>query len=504
MKDYLGYVRVSTQRQGRGVSLAEQRDAIMRYAAREGFRIVDWFEERESASKKGRPVFARMMRRLEKGKAIGVVVHKVDRSARNHSDWAELNVLADRGFDVRFAADGIDLRSRGNRLVADVQAVVAMDYSRNLRDEVRKGLYGRLKQGMYPFAAPVGYVNCGGGRPKEPHPVMGPLVQQAFELYATGKYCLDTLAEEMFTRGLRSHGGSRVGRSSLSKLLNNPFYAGVIRILRTGQTFAGIHPPLISKAVFHRVRDVLLGKTPHRQVKHDFVYRRLLTCGTCGRSLIGELRKGHTYYRCHTPDHATTAVRQESVDDALAMAVSSLSLAEDERSYAREALAEMAGDAAKAREAHDQALTLRKQRATQRLQKLTDALLDDLVDKPAFDERRTALRLEERQIQEDQAKGPLDPAVQAAEVLRYLGLGEAAVFLFKTWTVAEKRDLLVIMMSDRSVTGKNIAFALAEPFQSIAARETVHCGGPKENRTPLSSLQTRRSTNELWALERTA
>ena len=84
MKEYFAYTRVSTVRQGeKGVSLQEQRDAIERYAAREGLVIKAWFEERVTAAKQGRPVFTDMLKRLRRAKASGLLVHKIDRSARN-------------------------------------------------------------------------------------------------------------------------------------------------------------------------------------------------------------------------------------------------------------------------------------------------------------------------------------------------------------------------------------------------------------------------------------
>lgn len=44
------------------MSLQEQRTAIENYAQRYGLAIAQWFEERESAAKRGRPVFTQMMR----------------------------------------------------------------------------------------------------------------------------------------------------------------------------------------------------------------------------------------------------------------------------------------------------------------------------------------------------------------------------------------------------------------------------------------------------------
>lgn len=155
-KKYFAYIRVSTVRQGQsGTSLIEQRSAIERYCQKYQLPIIREFEEQETAAKRGRPVFLQMIKGLRQGIASGVVMHKIDRSARNLKDWAELGELIDKGTEVHFANENLDLYSRGGRLSADIQAVVAADYIRNLREEVVKGFYGRLKQGFYPMPARV-------------------------------------------------------------------------------------------------------------------------------------------------------------------------------------------------------------------------------------------------------------------------------------------------------------------------------------------------------------
>src|SRR5436190_2104885 len=224
MKQYFAYIRVSTVKQGeRGSSLQEQQSAIESYARLHDLTISQWFEEKETAAKRGRRLFSGMLAALEAGEAEGVIMHKIDRSARNLRDWSDLGELIDRGIAVHFAHESVDLNSRGGRLSADIQAVVAADYVRNLRDEVRKGFFGRHKQGLYPLPAPIGYLDRGRGHPKEPDPIAGPLIRAAFELYATGTYNLAGLGEELHRRGLRTRSGKPLSRSSLSDLLNNPF-----------------------------------------------------------------------------------------------------------------------------------------------------------------------------------------------------------------------------------------------------------------------------------------
>jgi DNA invertase Pin-like site-specific DNA recombinase len=254
MRTYFAYIRVSTARQGeRGSSLIEQRGAIERYAVKQGLHISDWFEERDTAAKRGRTVFRRMLTRLKKGTAHGLIMHKVDRGARNLADWAELASLMDLGIDIHFAHEALDLTSRGGRLSADIQAVVAADYIRNLRQEVKKGMYGRLKQGILPYGAPPGYQNNGeGGQQKTIDPIQGPLVRETFERYATGDYSYYTLTALMTRRGLRNKAGKPFPVTGICKLLRNTYYYGIITT--KGQTFAGAHEPLITKELFDRCK----------------------------------------------------------------------------------------------------------------------------------------------------------------------------------------------------------------------------------------------------------
>src|SRR5207249_3772249 len=133
---------------------------------------------------------------------------------------------------------------------ADVQAVVAAHYIRNLREEVKKGYYGRLKQGLCPYPAPLGYLDSGAGKPKEIDPKTGPFIRKAFELYASGRYSQQQLAEELGGLGLRTKAGKKLSKNGVGRVLSNRFYIGELHVKKTCQVFAGIHQPLVSKERF--------------------------------------------------------------------------------------------------------------------------------------------------------------------------------------------------------------------------------------------------------------
>lgn len=474
MKKYFAYIRVSTKKQ----DVSPQRDAIEKYAAANGLVIAAWFEEKQTAAKLGRTIFTRMLAELERGSAEGLIVHKIDRSARNLKDWANLGVLIDRGVDVRFAHDSLDLHSRGGRLSADVQAIVAADYIRNLREEVMKGQRSRLTQGFYPFAAPVGYLDQGKEELKTPDPIAAPLVRLAFQRYATGTIGLKDLRIEMQRRGLRSpRSGKPLSLATLSSMLNNPFYIGLIHIRRTGTTYQGKHKPIIRKALFDRVQDILKGKLVTRIFKHDFLFRRAVRCGTCGYHLIGERhRKVHVYYRCHS-EGCGVSIREDMLNHAVETALLGLECSPDEQAAARELAAELAGDHAAELDKLRRSLSLQLAACEARLEKLTDAYLEEAIARDLYERRKRNILMEQRSLR-DRSELLSEKGVPANRALENLERANMAYSGFRMGNMEEKREVVDSVTSNIVVSGKNPMIELQNPFQGLLNWRNTHFGAP--------------------------
>ncbi len=478
---YFAYVRVSTARQGeKGVSLEQQRAAIESHAERNSLTIVEWYEERRTAATQGRPIFTQMLRELKRAKAQGVIIHKVDRSARNLRDWSQMAELLDSGISVQIASDSLDLTTRGGRLSADIQAVVAADYIRNLREEARKGIDGRLKQGLFPFPAPLGYVDRGEGKPKEIDPVAGPLVRQLFDLYATGRYSLDRLVEEAHRLGLRNRVGNRVSKNSLSALLNNPFYTGIIRIKRTGTSYPGKHEPLITARRFKDVQQVLQGKTIARSTTHEFVFRRMIRCSNCGYSIVGERQKGITYYRCHSKICPQTCVREDFIEEAVERILRPLQLSPDEKRFIDQKISKMGADDAEHQKRSTAAIELQVRQIDSRLNRLTDAYVDGSIEKEVFDRRHAALLLDRRQLQDQLARYG-DGLPIADHLRKFFERLESAYLRYKEGLVEEKREILKIVTSNLSVEGKKLIVERKSPLDRIANRSKTIRGGAERD-----------------------
>lgn len=482
MKTVFAYIRVSTVKQGvYGSSLQEQQSAIQAYAERHDLAICEWFEERESAAKRGRRVFQRMLKLLERRRATGVIIHKIDRGARNLKDWADLGELMDRGVEMHFAHESLDLSSRGGRLAADIQAVVAADFIRNLKDEVRKGFQGRLKQGLYPLPAPIGYIDQGRGLPKLPDPVMAPLVRRVFELYATGRCSLAQLGDDAYRFGLRNRRGGRVTRNGFSKLLNNEFYIGNIHIRRTGDRFPGVHQPLVPVALFREVQAVLRGRKIQTTVRHDYAYRRLIACASCGYRLIGERQKGRVYYRCHTRRCPTTCLLETALDDHIGQALGQVSvplqmyrdIAHEFDIMHRERLQKM-GE-------HVRAARLQLAQIEERLARLTDAYIDQTIERPIYLDRKAKLLGERADAAEYLARLTAGDDPLQSKAKRFLELLERLCQSQNLVVPHEKREMFQSVTSNLRAAGKNLLFDWKFTFALLAQWTESACSRPQQD-----------------------
>lgn len=470
MKQCFGYLRVSTTKQGDGVSLEAQREFILGYAERNALQVISWFEEKETAAKKGRPVFNAMVRAIRRGEAEGFIAHKIDRSARNFADWARIGDLSDAGHEVHFAAETLDFRSRGGRLSADVQAVIATDYIRNLREEVRKGIDGRLKQGLYPFRAPLGYLDNGKGKVKTLDPSRAVLVRELFDLYATGNHSIRSLRVEMARRGLTNRNGRQPSKMLVETILSNPFYCGIVRIKRTGKTYEGIHEPLITVALFERVQAVKAGKAGKKVTRHNHRYRGLFRCAACRRSMIPERQKGRVYYRCQKRGCPTTTVREDTIEERIIATLSTLRLS---RAAVDHLVAGVTAWVEEHHGQHEDEQRLQRELAVveQRLENLTDALIDKHIDHETYRGKRQSLLLDKRRI-EDKAKQIIDMQSVPGQVRRFLELVKTLASYYKKANPAEKREFVETAFSNRRVTGRSVAFepcAWLQPVQTVAS-----------------------------------
>ncbi|MFJ9787094.1 recombinase family protein [Amycolatopsis sp. NPDC101161] len=300
----VAYYRVSTSEQANtsydddGFSIQAQREAAHRKADDLSSKIVQEFVDRgKSARTANRPELKKLLAYLSEHREVRyVIVHKLDRLARNREDDVQINmVLAKLGVKLVSCTENID-ETPGGKLVHGIMASIAEFYSGNLSEEARKGLRKKVEIGGTPGKAPLGYLNIRDKRKGKDiglvviDDVMGPIIRRAFELYATGEYTLGSLTDECNAMGLRmpetkSLPERPIQTQHMHRILRNPYYIGVL--VYGGVMYEGGHEALIDEHTFDVVQAVLtarnLNKDKRRKAPHAL--KGALHCAQCGRRL---------------------------------------------------------------------------------------------------------------------------------------------------------------------------------------------------------------------------
>jgi len=300
---------------------------LKEHAAREGYEIVGEFVDAETAKTSGRTKFNEMVKFLEKesktrseNRCRTVLVEKTDRLYRNFKDYVTIDEL---NIDIHFVKEGEILSPNSNssaKFMHGIKVLMAKNYVDNLGEETRKGLREKAEQGIWPSKAPIGYRNVVGASGKriiESDPSTAPIVQKLFERYATGQFSMKAIGEMAIAEGL---GLKREGNIAavIQYTLKSPIYAGWF--IWKGRRYEGIHTPLVTKELWDKVQSIRDERRTRkrRRVKRDFAFSRLISCGHCGCTLVGEIKKQkYVYYRCthYQTDCKEPYVREEVLEE---------------------------------------------------------------------------------------------------------------------------------------------------------------------------------------------
>ena len=307
MLKYFLYARKSTDVEDKQIlSIEAQLAELRELAKRENLYIADEFIEKQSAKIPGRPIFNKMISRIQAGEAQGIICWKIDRLSRNPIDSGKIQWLLQQEIIKHIQTHGQSHFPNDNVLMMSVELGMANEYVRQLSENTARGLRQKARNGDYPGLAPFGYINNPLIKKIAIHHKNAKLVKKIFELYATGNVRLEDLAKVLENGDVKSKNNNRVHISRISHIINNPIYYGHFR--HAGEIYEGKHEPIISKDLFDKANAILRGKgrKPKKEA-NPRPFCGLLSCGSCGMGITGEIKikrqkNGnkhlYTYYHC--------------------------------------------------------------------------------------------------------------------------------------------------------------------------------------------------------------
>ena len=190
--------------------------------------------------------FAEMLSFLESGKADGILSWNPDRLARNSIDGGQIIYLLDTGKikDLKFPTFWFDSTPQG-KFMMNIAFGQSKYYIDNLSENIKRGHRQKLRKGIWPGFAPLGYLNNHKTKAIDTDKEKSPVIRKCFELYSTGEYTLKSIKQFLADTKIDSYKGNDLSCSCVQRMLKNPFYYGVFKF--NGEIYQGTHEPIISK-----------------------------------------------------------------------------------------------------------------------------------------------------------------------------------------------------------------------------------------------------------------
>jgi len=467
--------RVSTEEQKEaGNSLPAQTARLERYCQNKGFEIIKKFSFDESAYKDNRADFDKILDYvIEQKELVAVCFDKVDRLSRNIFD-IRVSTLYEKALndqiELHFVSDGQVINSKISaveKFQFGISLGLAKYYSDAISDNVKRVYEQKLRLGQWPHKAPFGYKNItlrDGKKDIVFDEFRSEIAKKIFEWYASGAYSILTISQK-----LKKDYNISLNKGYVALLLENPFYCGTM--VWHGSPYPHKYQCLISQELFDKVREVKLGhnKKHFKYAGKPYIYRGLLRCEHCGRSITPEMHKGHIYYHCTQSNgkHDAKWVREEVITEEIGQFFKNIEVPGKHIEQILSSLKETHEGKMEFHNKQYAVLTSRKKEITTSLDSLYLDKLKGSITDSIYTKFFTHLKEEGAEVDSKLS------ALQNAQDNYYitanyiLELSKRAYKLFLSSEMEERRQLLKLVFQNLTIDGKKVRIQAQKPFDTI-------------------------------------
>ena len=253
MKRVVCYCRVSTEEEKQLNALQKQIDELELFVNNKvDWELVDTYvdEGRSGTTIKGRLSYQKLYADLLTDKFDIVLIKDQSRLMRNVLDWYQfLDRLMKSAKQLYLYLDNC-FYTPDNKFITGIKAMMAEEYSRDLSKKITSAALRSQKNGtVYGNSRTLGYRQNGGKF--EIVPEEAKLVQQIFEWYSQGIGVMKILVK-LNDMGIKSSNGTDFSMSTLRRLLKNEKYKGLLISHKTSYNFE------TKKQVYNPIEDCIV------------------------------------------------------------------------------------------------------------------------------------------------------------------------------------------------------------------------------------------------------
>jgi len=389
------YVRVSTDEQAeKGYSQRNQEEVLRRYCELKSIQVGKVYYEEHSAKTFNRPVWKKILLDLRKSKGDTDVIlfTKWDRFSRNTGDaYSMLNTLRRFGVDAQAIEQPLDLEVPENKMMLAFY-LAAPEVENDRRGlNIFHGIRRAKKEGRWPAAAPVGYVNLVDEKghkyiaPKEPE---ASAMRKAFQEVAAGKYTLREIYNQARKEGITCL------YNNFCHIIRNPVYCGKVLVpkYKDEEEFLadGQHEALIPESLYYQVQDRIDGRKRIEGIKFStddrFLLRGFLECPKCDRKLTASASKGRKfyYYYYHCSSACGARYKAEDLNKCIDKKIKEIGIKEEYEQFYHQVLLKAYKDSAGIGDLSQRAMLNNIKELQLRLERSRNLYLDDKLEEADY------------------------------------------------------------------------------------------------------------------------
>ena len=315
-KTALGYLRISDKKQIKGESKKNQKEAIEKYAAANGIRVIKWFyDEAKSGKNTERDELQNLLKMAlkMKGQIDYVIVYKMNRASRDLNSYITgiSDVLASRGIRIRSATEQFDDSPMGN-FMQNLYVMVGQLDNENKRETVKDNMTRIAKQGYWQHKPVRGYVatkvNNSDGQPR---PTMkagaeADKVNRILMRWNRGDTTMAELCRYATSIEFLGLNGKPISQEVMTKMIKRPEYAGFVHDKFTDyELVEGKHKGLITPEIYWQNQEILKLKNKvyllgvkHLKINSMVPLRKFMLCVNCHQSMTSSNPGGKQRYYC--------------------------------------------------------------------------------------------------------------------------------------------------------------------------------------------------------------
>jgi len=346
---YFIYARKSSESEDRQMaSIDDQINELKKLARDNNLNVVDILSESKSAKNPvGREIFNKMLERIHKGEAQGIICWKLNRLARNPIDGGQISWMLQQGAIQHIQTYGRSYYPTDNVIMMAVELGMANQFIRDLSVDTKRGLRAKAERGWYPTNSTLGYIHNSYKKKGDKEILIDPerfgLVRKMWDFMLTGRYTPNQIWQIAHNEwGLTSKQGRKIAKSTVYRIFNDTFYYGDFEYPKgSGNWKTGNHPPMITKLEFDRVQVLLGNRAIPRPKEHDFAFRGPIFCGECGALITAEKKTkkqkngnvhAYTYYHCtkkKNPECSQGSIEEVELQKQISKQLSEIELPDD-------------------------------------------------------------------------------------------------------------------------------------------------------------------------------